>query len=273
MKLHLGSGPVHLDGWLNVDLDAPNADLHLDLRKPLSFADESIEYIFNEHFIEHITREEALALLKECHRVLSKYGVLRLSTPNLKYLAVSYLARNIDEWGELWRPTNPCRLLNEGMRSWGHEFLYDAEELILILSEAGFSNVRFVRWRESSIDELAGLETRPFHNEVILEAVKSGHIDASQEVIADLGENEPWLRDVHKIILNQVKRLEQTIADQATHIGNVESDWKARGEHIVGLEQTIADQATHIGNVEAELTEFRLSWYGRLKSAAKKLLH
>jgi len=254
MKLHLGSGKINLEGWLNVDLEAPNADLHLDLRKPLTFDDESIEYIFNEHFIEHVTREEALALLKECHRVLSKSGVLRLSTPNLNYLAVSYLARNIDEWGESWRPANPCLLLNEGMRSWGHEFLYDAEELILILSEAGFPNVRFVRWRESANDELSGLETRPFHNELIVEALKSGHIAVSQEVNAEQDENEPWLNGVHRMILNQVKRLERTIAGQATHISNVEADWQARGQHIEGLERTIA-----------------LSWSGKLRSAVRKL--
>lgn len=38
-------------------------------------------------------------------------------------------------------------------------------------------------------------------------------------------------------------------------------------------DRLIADQATHIQNVEAELETFRLSWYGRLKSFVRKLRH
>jgi predicted SAM-dependent methyltransferase len=271
MKLHLGSGMVTLEGWLNVDIATPTADLHLDLRKPLPFGDESIDYVFSEHFIEHITREEAIGLIKECHRVLNKNGVLRLSTPNLKHLVISYLTRNVDEWGEIWRPTNPCRLLNEGMRCWGHEYVYDEEDLFQLLSEAGFRNVRFVGWRESAIQDLAGLESRPFHNELIVEAMKSGSVNSYQAVVAEVDVSEPWLRDFHKGILSHCKRVEQTIADMATHIGH--------------LEQTVSDMATHIGHIEADLkatrqhskelekvmTEFRLSWCGRLKSAFWKL--
>ena len=64
--------------------------------------------------------------------------------------------------------------------------------------------------------------------------------------------------------------LEQTIADQATHIGNVEAELRARGEHIAGLEQTIGDQATHIGNVEAELNMLKSSRTWRLTAPIRQ---
>jgi predicted SAM-dependent methyltransferase len=64
-------------------------------------------------------------------------------------------------------------MLNEGMRSWGHQFLYDRAELIDVLAEAGFSVVREVAWRESTIPELRGREQRPFHREIIVEAARS----------------------------------------------------------------------------------------------------
>ncbi len=180
MNLHLGSGSVRLDGWVNVDLDAPEADMHMDLREPLSFEDSSVAFIMNEHFIEHLTREEALSFLRECRRVLRPDGVLRLSTPDLKFLTERYLSGALDEWEGLWMPATLCRMMNEGMRSWGHQFLYDRDELSGIPAEAGFADVRYVAWRESARAELAGLEARPFHGELIVEA--SGRISDSGAV-------------------------------------------------------------------------------------------
>lgn len=170
MKLHLGSGTIRFEGWLNIDLDTPEADLHLDLRAPLPFDDSSVDFIMNEHLIEHLVREEALALLSECRRVLRPDGVLRLSTPDLKFLTSCYHAGKLDEWEGLWMPATLCRMMNEGMRSWGHQFMYDTEELSGILAEAGFARVAYVPWRESDHAELVGLETRPFHGELIVEA-------------------------------------------------------------------------------------------------------
>jgi predicted SAM-dependent methyltransferase len=170
MKLHLGSGTVRFEGWVNIDLDAPDADMHLDLRAPLPFGDSSVDLIMNEHFIEHVLREEALALLVECRRVLRPDGVLRLSTPDLKFLTTCYLSGKIDEWEGLWLPSTLCRMMNEGMRSWGHQFLYDAEELTGIMAEAGFTRVDYMSWRESEHAELVGREKRPYHGELIVEA-------------------------------------------------------------------------------------------------------
>jgi len=261
MKLHLGSGDVRLDGWLNVDLNAANADLHLDLRGKLPFEDESIEYIFSEHFIEHIPREDALSFLKECRRVLKRNGVLRLSTPNLKFLVLSYLSCNIGEWEDWWQPANPCRLMNEGMRFWGHEFLYDAEELIESLREAGFKSAKFFDWGKSDFDELSELETRPFHNELIVEALKNSDIGFPQNIQTSLEKNTSWLNTVRN----------EVVASQAGKIQSMRQELATRDLHIASLEQTITDQANHIHNVEAELTEFHSSWLGKLYLIIKKI--
>ena len=171
-KLHLGSGSIRLEGWLNIDIDAPQADLKLDLRNPLPCADNSVRFVFSEHFIEHITRPEAVRLLRECWRVLAPGGVLRLSTPSLQCIVAKYLERNLTEWGDLWRPATPCQLLNEGLRSWGHQFVYDADELRGVLAEAGFVAMQWVGWRQSRHPELNNLEQRPYHQELIAEATK-----------------------------------------------------------------------------------------------------
>jgi len=71
--------------------------------------------------------------LSDCHRLLGKDGVLRISTPNLRHLAEGYLANDISAWAEQgWKPETPARFLNEALRLWGHQFVCDREELHLL---------------------------------------------------------------------------------------------------------------------------------------------
>lgn len=170
LKLHLGSGPVSLDGWVNIDLDAPAADMLLDLRQPLPFADGSVTHVFSEHVIEHIEYAEALSLLKEVRRVLAPSGVVRITTPDLAWLVLNYVGGVTGGWGALWQPGAPARLINEGLRSWGHCFVYDRPEMLRLFTEAGFGDVTFVNWRESADPVLTELESRPYNHEIIVEA-------------------------------------------------------------------------------------------------------
>ncbi len=171
MKLHLGCGSNHIVGWWNVDLDSPVADLLADLRRPLPFADGTAAFIFCEHVLEHVTQEEGLIFLSECRRVLRKSGVLRVVTPDLRWLVAQYVSGNLCEWRDVgWEPETPCRLLNEGMRSWGHSFVYDEVELLAALRHSGFFDVSSARHHESAYPALTGLECRPWHREIILEA-------------------------------------------------------------------------------------------------------
>lgn len=169
LKLNLACGPNYLDGWVNIDIDSEVADIQSDLTKPLPFEDSTVSHIYAEHFIEHIDQQDALYFLQECKRVLAPKGVLRLSTPSLYYLLVNYLEFNITAWGDLWTPPTRAHMLNEGMRSWGHKFLYDADEIQRLSFEAGFNNIRFEQWGESQHSELKGLETRSFNEELIVE--------------------------------------------------------------------------------------------------------
>ena len=172
-KLHLGCGGNLIPGWANIDVTPAPGVIALDLTRPLPYPAGSADFVFSEHFIEHIPRESALRLLMECRRVLRPGGVVRTTTPSLRKLVDEYLAGRLTEWTDVqWIPGTPCKLLNEGMRLWGHQFVYDEDELRLLLREAGFADPRPVRWRESAYPELARLECRPFHAEIIFEAVR-----------------------------------------------------------------------------------------------------
>jgi len=172
-KLHLACGTNIIDGWANIDLSNDAKVIKLDLTMPLPVSSETITFIYCEHFIEHISFNQAKRLISECYRVLKPGGVLRVSTPSLRKLIDEYLAGRLSEWSNVgFCPSTPCHMMNEGMRSWGHEFIYDAAELTQIFIETGFSMITNVPWRESNYEELNGLECRPFHDELILEGVK-----------------------------------------------------------------------------------------------------
>ena len=175
MKLNLGCGDVYFDGWVNIDMESEKADLKHDLRSPLPYDDSSADYIYNEHFIEHLTVTEGLAFLSDCHRVLRKGGVLRIATPNLDYLLFRYFffwkwRSWYKKYGYEWIKTR-AEMVNIAFREWGHQYLYNKEELERRLKEAGFENVYKQKRNRSRYSELENIETRK-ESRLIMEAVK-----------------------------------------------------------------------------------------------------
>ena len=174
-KLHLGCGSNPIADWANLDLATAPGVIKWDLIDPLPVADGAVKFVFTEHFIEHVDRAQGRAIINECHRVLEPGGILRVSTPDLKKLVEEYSTGRLDEWLDVgFAPSSPCRLLNEGLRSWGHQFVYDEEELGHLLTDAGFESFARVPWHSSTYEDLRDLECRPYHGDLIFEAVKAG---------------------------------------------------------------------------------------------------
>lgn len=153
MRLHLGCGPHHLDGWINIDNQPyDGVDQVLDVTQGLPFRD--VEFIFAEHFIEHLDYRDALRLLKECRSVLRDDGVLRLSTPNLDWVWTSHYRRTLAKKEELLA----CFAINRAFRGWGHQFLYNYATLAATLRDAGFRDIVRVSYGASTHNELRGVE-------------------------------------------------------------------------------------------------------------------
>jgi predicted SAM-dependent methyltransferase len=175
LRLHLGCGTIHLDGWVNIDLET-RADLNLDIRLGLPFADGAARLMYHEHLIEHLTIGEACSCLADWHRVLEPNGVLRIATPDLAYLCERYGSGDWREQEWLRLPEfafirTRAEMMNVAFRWWDHQYLYDGEELERRLLKSGFTDVRRCGYRESALPELRGLETRP-DSTLILEAVR-----------------------------------------------------------------------------------------------------
>jgi predicted SAM-dependent methyltransferase len=175
LKLNLGCGGVYLNGWVNIDIDSEKADLKHDLKTPLPYEDNTVDFIYCEHFLEHLPVSDGLALLCECRRVLKPGGVVRVAVPNLNYLLFRYFffwkrQSWYKKYGYEWIGTN-AEMVNICFREWGHQYLYNAKELKRRLVEAGFGKVSRQRLRKSRYPELKNIETRK-ESRLIIEAVK-----------------------------------------------------------------------------------------------------
>lgn len=178
LKLNLGCGEHPIEGWHNFDFEPRKPNITFcDLSKAqLPYSTGTVDYIFSEHFVEHLTKKHAIKLFTECHRVLKSGGVMRISMPNIYSLSEGYI-----EWSRygkrpdisaVWNPESPCDMLNEGLREWGHQYLWDWPEASKQLLIVGFRLVEHKEWRSSVHSNLQNLEVRPYHNDLIIEAVK-----------------------------------------------------------------------------------------------------
>src|SRR5712692_2960803 len=62
-----------------------NRYVHHDFRYALPFDDESVDYLYSSHLLEHLFREDALRLLKEIQRTLKPGGWVRICVPDLAH--------------------------------------------------------------------------------------------------------------------------------------------------------------------------------------------
>lgn len=169
-KLHLGCGRNPLDSWLNSDQHPKSSNiLRLDVSKRLPFEDEQFAYVFSEHMIEHLSYTQGMQMLEECHRILKPNGRIRISTPDLSFLLALYFddRSNLQERYIDWSTKTHVKdapysdatfVINNFVRDWGHQFIYDEPALRFALEKAGFSEIVRCELNASEDIELQGLE-------------------------------------------------------------------------------------------------------------------
>lgn len=174
-KLHLGCGKNILAGWFNTDLKLrKNRISFLDVSKAFPFQSESIDFIFCEHMIEHLTFSQTMNLLGECHRILKPRGLVRISTPSIHF--VFDLLNNGNEPNNrnyaLWAARRflgkdgvdydeshaNIYVISNFYRNFGHQVIHSHESLKGLLLKAGFSETRQAEVGKSETPELCMLE-------------------------------------------------------------------------------------------------------------------
>lgn len=189
-KLQIGFGNNSLAGWLNTGISYMESKhgAYMDAGQPFPLPDASFNYVYSEHLFEHLTYPQARNMLKESYRVLKPGGVIRIATPNLRFLLglyqdpekplhkeyIAYTAKN----GGL--PSTAVYVINRFHTAWGHQIIYDKETLSQALQQAGFKDICSCEVGESTHNALIGVEghfkSLPFEynrlETMILEATK-----------------------------------------------------------------------------------------------------
>jgi predicted SAM-dependent methyltransferase len=169
-KLHLSCGENILPGWLNADyLPVSDKIIHLDSGSPFPFPKPMFDYIFSEHMIEHMDIPKGFDMLCECYRVLKNNGKIRISTPDMQFLIDLYRPDKSElqlayiKWAtETFIKNAPYEddifVINNFVRAWGHQFIYDEKTLGSAMQHAGFSNIVRCNLNESNDQFLRNLE-------------------------------------------------------------------------------------------------------------------
>jgi len=188
-KLQIGAHICVMHGWLNTDLYPQSIrSVTLDATKKFPFPSASFDYVFSEHQLEHIPYEDAVIMLRECHRILRPGGKIRIALPSLDRILQLFAAsktdlqdRYLQHASNLCYPgvqnPNPCFVINAAFMNWGHRFIYDQTTLRNTLEKTGFTQVKFVAPGESDDPNLSGIETRTSEMDVyetmVAQAVRS----------------------------------------------------------------------------------------------------
>jgi predicted SAM-dependent methyltransferase len=206
--LHCGCGLSVREGCLNSDrltirglqggatesgriahLDGKSYYLEHEAAQPFPIRDESFDWIAAEAFIEHLAPDDGVAWLAEMRRLLRPGGHVRLSTPDLRRYIEGYLDPDqrfftehrrrlaiLRPFRERGAPTRRAWMVNQIFQHWGHEWIYDFDELRHTLVEAGFDSDAIVetRFREGKDLEAAALDL-PLRNDesLYVEATRS----------------------------------------------------------------------------------------------------
>ena len=205
LKLHLGCELNTPSGWINIDgswgawlakyqrlrnflrlskLFPPllvkkdwNPDILVhDLRKSLSFPDNSVAAIYACHVLEHLYLTEAQKLLKECYRVMEPDGIIRIVVPDLRAIVLEYSEGKERKTGSRlpradrlnqqlsFRSESPpigsliYKIYSVLKDFHSHKWMYDADSLSYHLKQAGFTNIRVMQAHDSLIEGIEKIE-------------------------------------------------------------------------------------------------------------------
>lgn len=130
--------------------------IHHDLSYGIPLQDQSADFVYSSHFLEHLFRNEAEHMLKESFRVLKSGGVLRLCVPDLEY-AVSLYAR-----GEKEAMLSNYFFVDDDNSYYArHKYMYDFSMLDAMLSKLSFKDIQRCAYREGLTPDLLNMDNRP----------------------------------------------------------------------------------------------------------------
>jgi len=180
MKINIGCGRELKEGWINADNTVKEVTklwqmeqrragfevIDMDGTKPWLFKDETFDYVFSEHMIEHVPEKAGLFMLQEALRTLKLGGVIRIACPDREKFESLVGQDDHPYVKEFYRVIfNRAPPKGAGARvskavifEKGHVWVPTAQQLIDQIEKAGFSDVKQVENRISEHEALNGIE-------------------------------------------------------------------------------------------------------------------
>lgn len=153
LNLACGDNPFGHE-WFNVDIRTDTrcmcADNYIlaDLKNGIPANTSSVDIIYISHFLEHLDPFDGCkAFLDECFRVMKPKGLLRISVPDFRKVALIYLDDpkcfyaeygNKKQWFDKVKTWN--RRIGISVM-YGHKMIYDIVSLTEVLEDSGFSQI------------------------------------------------------------------------------------------------------------------------------------
>lgn len=139
LKIHLGSGEINLQGWVNIDARKFNHTHLVSQDFSLKeFKNNSVEQIYLCHVLEHFSFKDSPKLLEVIKNKLKLSGIVRISVPNFKQIVKIYNAS---------KDLNIIKNALMGGQSYNNDFhrsVYDFKEIYDLLRELGFKKI--MKW-------------------------------------------------------------------------------------------------------------------------------
>lgn len=90
--LNIACGSRYHKDWVNIDFH-PDSNLvkKVNILKGLPFSNDSFDAVYSSHFIEHLSKNNAIYVLEEAIRVLKKDGIIRIVVPDLENICREYI--------------------------------------------------------------------------------------------------------------------------------------------------------------------------------------
>jgi predicted SAM-dependent methyltransferase len=173
------AGALRLVPRGQLDIPWPTNITIANLRKRLPFQEASLDAVYSSHTLEHLYRNEALALLRESVRVLKPGGICRMLVPDLGALIREYRGEGSAEGHGDTAEGDPARRLCQKLLMrveqsprrgliysmytartdfHTHKWMYDGPSLVKVMTEAGLTEVRERGFRDSGIPHIDKVE-------------------------------------------------------------------------------------------------------------------
>tara|TARA_Y100000768_G_C23855577_1_gene623164 strand:+ start:191 stop:790 length:600 start_codon:yes stop_codon:yes gene_type:complete len=137
LKVHLGSGEINLQGWINVDARKfkhthfVSQGFNLD-----KFKDSTLSEVYFCHVLEHFSFNDSNKLINQIYNILEPEGLIRISVPDVEKLI------------ELYKNQKKLDVIKKaimGGQNYPNDFhksIYDFKELKNLLEKNNFKDIK-----------------------------------------------------------------------------------------------------------------------------------